>query len=134
MLQQFSFYVLALNLVSKISADRAAGNYTKLRWYSVILIQWLEGKGLNNIMRRAVDYQERHHLPHNFCITALLQRIFDVDIAVIVNDNILSLMRFRLIRPVGCVLQLRQIALSHILFLKQMDLSALIRHSLPSNH
>ena len=23
-----------------------AGNYTKLRWYSVILIQWLEGKGI----------------------------------------------------------------------------------------
>ena len=36
------------------------GDYTKLRWYAVILVQWMEGKGLNYIMRRAVEYQERH--------------------------------------------------------------------------
>lgn len=42
------------------------GDYTKLRWYSVILVQWMEGKGLNYIMRRAVEYQERH--PEKFWI------------------------------------------------------------------
>lgn len=42
------------------------GDYTKLRWYAVILVQWMEGKGLNYIMRRAVEYQERH--PEKFWI------------------------------------------------------------------
>lgn len=42
------------------------GDYTKLRWYAVILVQWMEGKGLNYIMRRAVEYQERH--PEKFWV------------------------------------------------------------------
>ncbi len=42
------------------------GDYTKLRWYAVILAQWMEGKGLNRIMWRAVSYQERH--PDKFWI------------------------------------------------------------------
>ena len=45
------------NTLGKCDED---GDYTKLRWYSVILAQWMEGKGLNRIMRRAVSYQERH--------------------------------------------------------------------------
>ena len=51
------------------------GDYTKLRWYAVILIQWLEGKGLNNIMRRAVDYQERH--PDKFWINRYTKMYYD---------------------------------------------------------
>lgn len=51
------------------------GEYTKLRWYAVILIQWLEGKGLNNIMRRAVDYQERH--PDKFWINRYTKMYYD---------------------------------------------------------
>lgn len=42
------------------------GDYTKLRWYAVILVQWMKDKGLNYIMRRAVEYQERH--PEKFWI------------------------------------------------------------------
>lgn len=45
------------NTLGKCDED---GDYTKLRWYSVILAQWMEGKGLNNIMRKAISYQERH--------------------------------------------------------------------------
>ena len=51
------------------------GDYTKLRWYAVILIQWLEGKGLNNIMRRAIDYQERH--PDKFWINRYTKIYYD---------------------------------------------------------
>ena len=51
------------------------GDYTKLRWYAVILIQWLEGKGLNNIMRRAIDYQERH--PDKFWINRYTKMYYD---------------------------------------------------------
>ena len=32
----------------------------------MILAQWMEGKGLNNIMRRAIIYQEKH--PDKFWI------------------------------------------------------------------
>jgi len=42
------------------------GEYTKLKWYTVILCQWMEGKGLNHIMRQAIQYQERN--PDKFWI------------------------------------------------------------------
>ena len=51
------------NTLGKCDGD---GDYTKLRWYAVILAQWMEGKGLNNIMRRAITYQENH--PDKFWI------------------------------------------------------------------
>lgn len=51
------------------------GDYTKLRWYAFILVQWLEGKGLNNIMRRAIDYQERH--PDKFWINRYTKIYYD---------------------------------------------------------
>lgn len=51
------------------------GDYTKLRWYSVILVQWMEGKGLNYIMRRAVEYQERH--PEKFWINRYTKMYYD---------------------------------------------------------
>ena len=60
------------NTLGKCDED---GEYTKLRWYAVILIQWLEGKGLNNIMRRAVDYQERH--PDKFWINRYTKMYYD---------------------------------------------------------
>ena len=49
--------------------------YTKLRWYAVILVQWMEGKGLNYIMRRAVEYQERH--PEKFWINRYTKQYYD---------------------------------------------------------
>lgn len=36
------------------------GVYTKLRWYTVVLIQWMEGNGLNYVMREALEYQRNH--------------------------------------------------------------------------
>ncbi len=53
----FSWKRYEFNTLGKCDED---GEYTKLRWYSVILVQWMEGKGLNHIMRRAIFYQERH--------------------------------------------------------------------------
>ncbi len=40
------------------------GNLTLIRWYAVILRQWMEGYGLNFIMRAAIQYREQH--PDNF--------------------------------------------------------------------
>lgn len=51
------------NTLGKCDED---GDYTKLRWYAVILAQWMEGRGLNRIMRRAISYQEHH--PDKFWI------------------------------------------------------------------
>ena len=44
--------------LGKIS--ETSGNLSLLRWYTVILIQWMEGKGLNYIMQQAVDYRKKH--------------------------------------------------------------------------
>ncbi len=40
------------------------GNLLLIRWYAVILRQWMEGYGLNFIMRAAIQYREDH--PDNF--------------------------------------------------------------------
>lgn len=42
------------------------GEYTRLRWYAVVLIQWMEGNGLNYIMRAALDYRRKN--PENFYV------------------------------------------------------------------
>lgn len=39
------------------------GNYSKLSWYAVILSQWMEGHGLNYIMRRAIRYRNENPYP-----------------------------------------------------------------------
>ena len=43
------------------------GVHKKLRWYAVVLIQWMSGLGLSNIMRQGI----RHHVQHpdNFWIS-----------------------------------------------------------------
>lgn len=43
------------------------GNLQLIRWYAVILRQWMEGKGLNWIMKSAVQYREEH--PDDFWIS-----------------------------------------------------------------
>lgn len=40
------------------------GQFALLRWYAVILIQWMEGTGLSSIMKKAIEYRETH--PDNF--------------------------------------------------------------------
>lgn len=42
------------------------GQLALLRWYAVILIQWMEGTGLSSIMKKAIEYRETH--PDNFWI------------------------------------------------------------------
>lgn len=37
-----------------------AGEHAKLSWYAVILSQWMEGHGLNYIMRQAIQHMENH--------------------------------------------------------------------------
>lgn len=36
------------------------GQYSFIRWYATILIQWMEGKGLNNIISEAIRYKQKH--------------------------------------------------------------------------
>lgn len=59
----FNWKTYEYNTLGKSDED---GEYTKLRWYAVILAQWMEGKGLNHIMRQAIRYQENH--PDKFWI------------------------------------------------------------------
>lgn len=34
------------------------GEYKQLRWYAVILIQWISGYGLSNILKKSIDYKK----------------------------------------------------------------------------
>lgn len=42
------------------------GVHKRLRWYAVILIQWMSGLGLSNIMRKGIQHHVQH--PDNFWI------------------------------------------------------------------
>lgn len=42
------------------------GKVSLLRWYAVVLIQWMEGTGLSNIMKKALEYRQEH--PDNFWV------------------------------------------------------------------
>jgi len=44
------------------------GKESLRRWYAVILCQWMEGYGLNYIMRSAIAYRKNH--PDNFRVSA----------------------------------------------------------------
>lgn len=41
----------------------AHGEYRMLSWYAVILSQWMEGHGLNNIMRKALTFRRENPYP-----------------------------------------------------------------------
>lgn len=36
------------------------GEHSMLKWYAVILIQWIQGTGLSNIMNKAIQYKQEH--------------------------------------------------------------------------
>lgn len=36
------------------------GEYRMLKWYAVILIQWISGYGLSNILSKAIEYKEKN--------------------------------------------------------------------------
>jgi superfamily II DNA or RNA helicase len=40
--------------------SKKTGNHGKLRWYAVILVQWIQGNGLSLIMKDAIEYKRNH--------------------------------------------------------------------------
>lgn len=40
--------------------SKRTGNHGKLRWYAVILVQWIQGNGLSLIMKDAIEYKRNH--------------------------------------------------------------------------
>lgn len=40
--------------------SKSTGNHSKLRWYAVILSQWIQGKGLGIIMQAAITYRQKN--------------------------------------------------------------------------
>lgn len=51
------------------------GKPTLLRWYAVVLIQWMEGTGLSNIMKKALEYRQQH--PDNFWVNRGQKEYYD---------------------------------------------------------
>lgn len=49
-----------------IGKNGTSGIYPLLRWYAVLLHQWIEGSGLNFIMKAALEFRQRN--PDNFYI------------------------------------------------------------------
>ena len=61
----------------KIYESNTLGKDTLLSWYSVILCEWMEGNGLNYIMRAALKHHREH--PENFWINNYTRDVY--------NDN-----------------------------------------------
>ena len=51
------------------------GQLSLLRWYAVILVQWMEGTGLSSIMKKAIEYRQQH--PDNFWINKYQKTIYN---------------------------------------------------------
>ena len=51
------------------------GEHAKLSWYAVILCRWVEGHGLNFIMRKALEYMQSN--PHKFWLNSYTPTRFD---------------------------------------------------------
>lgn len=51
------------------------GKAPLLRWYAVILIQWMEGTGLSNIMNKALEYRREHR--DNFWVNRYQKEYYD---------------------------------------------------------
>lgn len=50
------------------------GVHRKLRWYAVILIQWMSGLGLSNIMKQGIRYHVQH--PNNFWVNKTQTKVY----------------------------------------------------------
>ena len=61
----------------KIYESNTLGKDTLLSWYAVILCEWMEGNGLNYIMRAALKHHREH--PENFWINNYMRDVY--------NDN-----------------------------------------------
>ena len=55
--------------------ESTLGKPTLLRWYAVVLIQWMEGTGLSNIMKKALEYRQQH--PDNFWVNRGQKEYYD---------------------------------------------------------
>ncbi|MBQ7643815.1 MAG: DEAD/DEAH box helicase [Spirochaetales bacterium] len=40
--------------------NKQTGEFTHIRFYATILLQWVQGYGLNSIIQRAIEYKEQH--------------------------------------------------------------------------
>lgn len=40
--------------------SKSDGSHAMLKWYAVILVQWIQGTGLSNIINKAIQYKEDH--------------------------------------------------------------------------
>lgn len=49
-----------------LGKKNSSGEHAQLRWYAVILCRWMEGHGLNHIMRKALEYMQDN--PNNFWV------------------------------------------------------------------
>ena len=63
--------------VGGIASGNTLGKDTLLSWYAVILCEWMEGNGLNYIMRAALKHHREH--PENFWINNYTRDVY--------NDN-----------------------------------------------
>lgn len=43
-----------------VGKNGTPGDYTLLSWYAVLLLQWMEGSGLNFIMKAAIEFKLKH--------------------------------------------------------------------------
>ncbi|AKK03003.1 DEAD/DEAH box helicase [Corynebacterium epidermidicanis] len=62
--------------------------FTSLRWYAVILIQWIEGNGLNRILKESIDYQRKN--PDKFWVNYRQVRYLDTPLHknIVCNDTL----------------------------------------------
>lgn len=68
------------------------GNANKRRWYAVILIQWISGLGLKNIIDKAIEYKSNN--PHNAIYHN--QEYYDFDNSksqknIVINDTLCTI-------------------------------------------
>lgn len=43
-----------------LGAVNKNGDYSRLRWYAILLCQWIKGNGLNSMVRSAIHYMNKH--------------------------------------------------------------------------
>lgn len=60
---------------SSLGKTNDVGDYTRLGWYTTILMQWIEGNGLGSIMRKAISYRKDH--PNSFWLNAYTPSHYD---------------------------------------------------------
>ena len=60
---------------SSLGKTNGVGEYTRLGWYTTILMQWIAGNGLGSIMRKAISYRKKH--PDTFWLNAYIPSYYN---------------------------------------------------------